>query len=88
MNRPLPACCGLGGRYNFNFSIKCGTIETECCSDPSKYVNWDGIHLTEAAYRWISEGLLNGPYAIPRFDWSCISSKVKNNESLDTHNIL
>ncbi|KFK44741.1 hypothetical protein AALP_AA1G296900 [Arabis alpina] len=88
MNRPLPACCGLGGPYNFNFSIKCGTRGSEYCSDPSKYVNWDGVHLTEAAYRWISEGLLKGPYAIPHLDMSCISSKVKNNESLDTHSII
>jgi len=84
MDRPLPACCGLGGPYNFTFSIKCGSKGVEYCSDPSKYVNWDGIHMTEAAYKWISEGVLTGPYAIPPFNWSCLDSKIKNNESLHT----
>ncbi|XP_023640959.1 GDSL esterase/lipase At2g27360 [Capsella rubella] len=84
MERPLPACCGLGGPYNFTFSVKCGSKGVEYCSDPSKYVNWDGIHMTEAAYKWISEGILKGPYAIPSFDWSCLSSEIKNKESLDT----
>lgn len=83
MNNPLPVCCGLGGQYNFTFGIKCGLKEVECCKDPSKYVNWDGIHMTEAAYRWIAEGLLKGPYAVPPFDWSCLSYKIKDKESLD-----
>ncbi|CAH8263875.1 unnamed protein product [Arabidopsis lyrata] len=84
MDRPLPACCGVGGPYNFTFSIQCGSKGVEYCSDPSKYVNWDGIHMTEAAYKCISEGILKGPYAIPPFDWSCLSSEIKNKESLDT----
>ncbi|RWV98903.1 hypothetical protein GW17_00038225 [Ensete ventricosum] len=32
---------------------------------PDTYVSWDGIHLTEAAYRLIPGGWLNGPYANP-----------------------
>lgn len=83
MNNPLPVCCGLGGQYNFTFGVKCGLKEVECCKDPSKYVNWDGIHMTEAAYRWIAEGLLKGPYAVPPFDWSCLSYKIKDKESFD-----
>ncbi|XP_019091062.1 PREDICTED: GDSL esterase/lipase At1g28580-like [Camelina sativa] len=50
----------------------------EGCSDPSKYVTWDGVHMTEAAYSLISEGILKGPYAVPPFDWSCLSSEIKD----------
>ncbi|RID46250.1 hypothetical protein BRARA_I02930 [Brassica rapa] len=75
----------FGGRYNYTFGVKCGLKGVECCNDPSKYVNWDGIHMTEAAYKWIAEGLLKGPYATPPFDWSCLSSEIKDKESLDTY---
>ncbi|KAL0814743.1 hypothetical protein Bca101_071186 [Brassica carinata] len=58
MNRPLSACCGTGGPYNFNNGSQCGTKGVDCCTDPSKYVHWDGFHLTESAYRWVAMGLL------------------------------
>ncbi|KAG7598566.1 GDSL lipase/esterase [Arabidopsis suecica] len=88
ISRPLPACCDLGGPFNFTLGRKRGTQVPECCDDPSKYVSWDGIHMTEAAYRLMAEGILKGPYAIPPFDWSCLSSEIKNNGSSDTHNSL
>ncbi|CAN8304000.1 unnamed protein product [Cochlearia groenlandica] len=77
INTPLPACCGLGEPYNYSFSRNCGSKGVECCNDPSKHVNWDGIHMTEAAYRLIAEGLLKGPYAIPPFDWSCLRRRLR-----------
>ncbi|KAI3948364.1 hypothetical protein MKW98_013862 [Papaver atlanticum] len=40
----LTACCGGG--------------LSRCCDDPSTYVNWDGVHLTEAAYKVIAIALL------------------------------
>lgn len=49
------------------------------CADPSKYVCWDGIHLTEAAYRAIAIGLLQGPYTIPQITTSCISQNATTN---------
>ncbi|CAL4966002.1 unnamed protein product [Urochloa decumbens] len=62
----LRACCGAGGgRYNVNLSMACGTPGVSACADPSKYVNWDGIHLTEAANHRIADGWLRGPYAHP-----------------------
>ncbi|XP_057471757.1 GDSL esterase/lipase At1g28580-like [Actinidia eriantha] len=69
----LTACCGEGGPYNFNSSIKCSFRSLNICHDPSSYVNWDGVHLTEAAYRWISNGLLEGPFTIPPIKTSCVS---------------
>jgi len=35
------------------------------CEEPSKHINWDGFHLTEAGYRAVAQGLLEGPYATP-----------------------
>ncbi|KAG0461462.1 hypothetical protein HPP92_021382 [Vanilla planifolia] len=54
----LRSCCGGGGPYNFNWTARCGHPGARACVDPSKYVNWDGIHLTEAAYRLIADTIL------------------------------
>ncbi|XP_072959926.1 GDSL esterase/lipase At5g45910-like isoform X1 [Typha angustifolia] len=63
----LKACCGGEGQgsYNFNLKAKCGEEGVMACSNPSSYVSWDGIHLTEAAYNSIANGWLRGPYADP-----------------------
>ncbi|KAG9457640.1 hypothetical protein H6P81_002148 [Aristolochia fimbriata] len=45
------ACCGAGGDYNFDPTRMCGETGTSACIDPSKRLSWDGIHLTENAYR-------------------------------------
>ncbi|XP_008777735.4 GDSL esterase/lipase At1g28580-like [Phoenix dactylifera] len=68
---PLDACCGGDGPYNLNISLRCGDPMTTVCHDPSKYVFWDGTHLTEAAYEVISRGLLEGPYATPSIIQTC-----------------
>ncbi|KAJ7968681.1 GDSL esterase/lipase [Quillaja saponaria] len=60
---PLEICCGGGGPYNFNMSVECGERGVSACDDPSQYVGWDGVHLTEAAYKWIAQGLLEGTHA-------------------------
>ncbi|CAN1305579.1 GDSL esterase/lipase At1g28600 [Linum perenne] len=54
----LKACCGTGGAYNFNPSLECGNPVVKACEDPSKYVNWDGIHFTEATYRLVAKSVL------------------------------
>ncbi|XP_072966041.1 GDSL esterase/lipase At1g28570-like [Typha angustifolia] len=61
----LRACCGEGGPYNFNFSALCGVSNVTACNNPSTYVSWDGVHMTEAAYKYIAGGWLRGPYADP-----------------------
>ncbi|RDX68415.1 GDSL esterase/lipase [Mucuna pruriens] len=61
----LRACCGGGGPFNFNMSARCGHIGSKGCADPSTHANWDGIHLTEAAYRYIAKGLIYGPFSYP-----------------------
>ncbi|KEH17248.1 putative sinapine esterase [Medicago truncatula] len=48
------ACCG-----------GCGSLIATVCSDPSKRINWDGPHFTEAAYKLIAKGLVEGPFSNP-----------------------
>ncbi|KAJ0837507.1 putative sinapine esterase [Helianthus annuus] len=41
------------------------------CDEPDKYVSWDGLHLTEAAYKLISKSLFQGQYTMPEFRSMC-----------------
>ncbi|KAK7412432.1 hypothetical protein VNO78_03892 [Psophocarpus tetragonolobus] len=61
----LRACCGGGGPFNFNMSASCGHKGSKACENPSTHANWDGIHLTEAAYRYIAKALIDGPFSYP-----------------------
>ncbi|KAK1285679.1 GDSL esterase/lipase [Acorus calamus] len=66
--RALIACCGGGGPYNVNMTNGLGNTGNNglrICRDPSTLVSWDGLHLTEAAYRVIARGLSEGPYSVP-----------------------
>ncbi|XP_073109191.1 GDSL esterase/lipase At1g28570-like [Elaeis guineensis] len=67
--KPFDACCGGGGPNNS--AVPCGDPGFTVCSDPSKYVSWDGLHLTEAAYREIALGLLQGSYTTPSMNQVC-----------------
>ncbi|XP_058095671.1 GDSL esterase/lipase At1g31550-like isoform X3 [Magnolia sinica] len=69
----LTACCGGGGPYNYNASNGCGHDGVTACDNPSWYVSWDGIHLTEAAYRLIADGLLRGPFLSSPITTPCLS---------------
>ncbi|KAJ7528254.1 hypothetical protein O6H91_16G091500 [Diphasiastrum complanatum] len=60
----LDACCGSGGTHNYDATKICGEI-ANICSNPSSYISWDGIHLTEAAYRVIARGVITGQYLDP-----------------------
>ncbi|KAJ3695216.1 hypothetical protein LUZ60_000593 [Juncus effusus] len=69
---PLIACCGSEGRYNYNASISCGEYGSTVCSNPSEYVSWDGIHMTEATYKFISDEILhNSSYTSPPLAQAC-----------------
>ncbi|KAL3529417.1 hypothetical protein ACH5RR_008739 [Cinchona calisaya] len=54
----LKGCCGTGGKYNFDNKRVCGSKGVKACPNPEQYINWDGIHLTQAAYQYISEHLI------------------------------
>ncbi|KAH0450567.1 hypothetical protein IEQ34_021259 [Dendrobium chrysotoxum] len=74
---PLAACCGSGGgRYNYGNSVNCGNENSTVCDDPSAYLSWDGIHFTEATYKAIAKGLLEGPFADPSINKACSSSNI------------
>ncbi|CAL4939580.1 unnamed protein product [Urochloa decumbens] len=66
----LKACCGDGGPYNSNSFVSCNAT-SNLCPDPTKYVQWDGDLLTEAAYGFVARGVLHGPYADPSILSTC-----------------
>ncbi|KAL8028870.1 hypothetical protein ABFX02_14G189800 [Erythranthe guttata] len=52
------ACCGIGGKYNYESNKTCGARGVHACDQPSSYVSWDGINLTEEAYANIAQSLI------------------------------
>lgn len=79
-NGALKACCGGGGPFNYNSSMKCGLAYATVCDQPDTYVSWDGVHLTEAAYKHIFKGLFQGPYTTPQFNSLCPTSTSSTDE--------
>ncbi|XP_071711490.1 GDSL esterase/lipase At1g54790 [Rutidosis leptorrhynchoides] len=74
--QPIAACCGYGGLpLNYNSQLACGevktingsSITTTVCSDTTEYVNWDGIHYSEAANQHIANQILTGKFSDPPF---------------------
>ena len=72
--KPLVACCGHGGKYNYNLHEKCGTkkiingkevVIANSCKDPTTRIIWDGTHFTEAANKWIFRQIVNGSFSDP-----------------------
>lgn len=51
----LKACCGVGGSYNYDSNRACGSTGVPVCPNPARYISWDGLHLTQEAYRRIYE---------------------------------
>ncbi|ERN13601.1 hypothetical protein AMTRI_Chr06g200410 [Amborella trichopoda] len=72
---PFKACCGVGGPYNFDLIATCWTDNVSpvtwqrasACPNPEKYVNWDGVHMTDALYRVVADLILNHGYSRPPF---------------------
>ncbi|CAN6447842.1 unnamed protein product [Victoria cruziana] len=71
---PLKACCGHGGRYNYNKKLGCGGKKKEgdrellvgsSCTDPWRYVNWDGVHYTQAANKFVFDHIVDGQFSDP-----------------------
>ncbi|KAG9454914.1 hypothetical protein H6P81_007818 [Aristolochia fimbriata] len=60
VNTRFQACCGAGGDYNFDPRRMCGVTGTSACPYPSKHLSWDGIHMTENAYRHMVASLFAG----------------------------
>ncbi|KAG6508090.1 GDSL esterase/lipase At3g26430-like [Zingiber officinale] len=71
---PLVACCGHGGKYNYNINIGCGSTVTKngkevmvgkACQNPSKRIIWDGVHYTDTANKWIFQQIMDGKFSDP-----------------------
>ncbi|KAK3439813.1 hypothetical protein EUGRSUZ_B00158 [Eucalyptus grandis] len=71
------ACCGTGEPYHFTPFATCGTAFADVCPRPSEYINWDGVHLTEATYQVIADMFLNGRYTHPPFRYM-LSKKLRS----------
>ncbi|KVH97014.1 GDSL esterase/lipase At1g28570-like [Cynara cardunculus var. scolymus] len=76
-NGALKACCGGGGPFNYNLSVHCGDPSSNLCAHPDTYVNWDGLHLTQAAYKIIYKSLFQGSYTVPQFNSICPTSMLR-----------
>ncbi|RVW72037.1 GDSL esterase/lipase [Vitis vinifera] len=67
---PFKTCCGSGGDpYNFDVFATCGSSSASACPNPSQYINWDGVHLTEAMYKVVANSFLHGGFCHPPFDY-------------------
>lgn len=79
------SCCGWGGRWNYNVNVSCSQtnviqgvqVSATVCPDPNLYLNWDGIHPTEAFFKIAARAFLTGTYIEPpnafdacKFDFS------------------
>ncbi|KAK9080537.1 hypothetical protein SSX86_000295 [Deinandra increscens subsp. villosa] len=63
-------CCGSSGEdYNFDLTATCGSQYASSCESPSEYINWDGVHLTEAMYKVVSDMFFNGSFTHPPFKY-------------------
>lgn len=72
--QPLRACCGHGGKYNYNMHVGCGgkiTVKGKeilvgrSCKDPAVAINWDGVHYTQAANKWVFDQIVSGSFSDP-----------------------
>ncbi|GJN06487.1 hypothetical protein PR202_ga24217 [Eleusine coracana subsp. coracana] len=51
----LTICCGgPGNKYHFDVEAWCGDPAATMCKDPSARLFWDGVHMTEAANRYVA----------------------------------
>ncbi|XP_062110439.1 alpha-L-fucosidase 3-like [Humulus lupulus] len=83
---PVRACCGHGGKYNFNKNIGCGgkkkvhgkeILVGKACKDPSVWVNWDGVHYTQAGNKGIFDQIVGGAYSDPPIPLNMACHRMK-----------
>ncbi|KAK9117669.1 hypothetical protein Sjap_016616 [Stephania japonica] len=59
-NNTLNACCGAPWKeYNYDQFSLCGIVNTTVCSEPEKYLNWDGTSLTQSGYKRVVNWILH-----------------------------
>ncbi|KAF5205417.1 GDSL esterase/lipase [Thalictrum thalictroides] len=64
---PFKACCGSStAPYNFEPFAFCGSqMSSQPCANPTQFMNWDGVHLTESMYKVVADLLLHQGYCDP-----------------------
>jgi hypothetical protein len=73
----LEVCCGFGGAYNYNLNVSCGDsgnvslstggtqfVNINTALNPKEYIEWDGVHFTQAVYKAITSFFLSGQFVI------------------------
>lgn len=67
---PFKACCGAAGKGAFNYGVDslCGSAGTPTCKEPNKYINWDGVHLTETMHQHLADLFFNQGFCKPSFE--------------------
>ncbi|KAF8390572.1 hypothetical protein HHK36_025099 [Tetracentron sinense] len=74
---PFNACCGSSAApYNFDVFATCGSPASRACPNPAQFINWDGVHLTEAMYKVVADMFLRNGYCQPSFKF-LLSSKSR-----------
>ncbi|KAK4435174.1 GDSL esterase/lipase LIP-4 [Sesamum alatum] len=71
---PLMACCGYGGApYNYNPNRTCLDSGHTVCEEETRYINWDGVHYSEAAAAIVASKILSTHYSSPhlQFNFFC-----------------
>lgn len=59
-------CCGKGDNdYNCDPDKLCGNEGVPVCNDPAKRLSWDGLHLTQQAYKNLADWLLSNMFTLP-----------------------
>jgi phospholipase/lecithinase/hemolysin len=62
------ACCGAGdGKLNFHLHSLCGSAGASKCENPSKFISWDGVHLTEAMHATLANLFFHQGFCRPSF---------------------
>ncbi|KAF7078323.1 hypothetical protein CFC21_082782 [Triticum aestivum] len=57
---PLVACCNGNGPYHTGGACN---NQTKLWGSPDGFASWDGLHMTEKAYKIVSDGVLDEPLA-------------------------
>ncbi|KAL5552783.1 hypothetical protein UlMin_040184 [Ulmus minor] len=76
---PLGVCCGKQGDSVVHCGMKAVVDGKEVygqpCSEPAKYISWDGVHFTHAANQWVAHRILNGSFSDPPFPINQVCQK-------------
>ncbi|XP_059650195.1 acetylajmalan esterase-like [Cornus florida] len=70
----LKACCGTGGDYNFDPTRMCGAPDVPVCADPETFISWDGVHMTQRAYKIMAGKLIRDMLLQLR----CVTTRAAN----------